>query len=137
LWTSFLGLPDYETKGARAAVNVGLFVGDAMDSKWPGGDGTVMIERAYWDFLYIRLAVGHFSLVRFDRPVTDEYAGTPSDLLSMSDAEILARVKKEKTRFIIVREPALKERLSRLGFVEIARSSDEWVAFEVDPGAAR
>ncbi|MCL4244031.1 MAG: hypothetical protein KJ002_02720 [Candidatus Dadabacteria bacterium] len=137
LWTSFLGLPDYETKGAREAVNVGLFVGDTMDSKWPGGDGTIMLERAYWDFLYIRLAVGHFPLVRFDRPITDEYAGTPSDLLSMSDAEILARVKKEKTRFIIVRDPALKERLSRLGFVEIARSSDEWVAFEVDPGAAR
>src|SRR5690606_28893948 len=112
LWTSFLGLPDYETRNAREAVNVGLFVRDEMDGKWPGGDGTIMLERAYWDFLYIRLAAGHFALVRFDRPVTDEYAGTPSDLLSMSDAEILARVKKEKTRFIVVRDPALKERLS-------------------------
>lgn len=137
LWTSFLQLPDYETKNAREAVNVGLFVRDAMDGKWPGGDGTIMIERAYWDFLYIRLAVEHFALVRFDRPVTDEYAGTPSDLLSMSDAEILARVKKEKTRFIIVRDSALRERLSRLGFLRIARDSDEWAAFEVGPGVTR
>lgn len=131
LWTSFLELPDYETKNAREAVNVGLFVKDAMDSKWPGGDGTIMLERAYWDFFYIRLAAEHFGLVLFDRPITDEYAGTPSDLLSMSDAEILARVKEEKTRFIVVRDPALKERLSRLGFLRLVRGSDEWVAYEV------
>jgi len=137
LWTSFLDLPDYETRNAREAVNVGLFVKDAMNSKWPGGHGTIILERAYWDFLYIRLAVEHFGLVRFDRPITDEYAGTPSDLLSMSDAEILAHVKKEKTRFIIVRDPALKERLSRLGFLRMVKDSDEWVAYEVDPGAVR
>ncbi|MCC6711839.1 MAG: hypothetical protein IT344_00615 [Candidatus Dadabacteria bacterium] len=137
LWTSFLQLPDYETKNAREAVGVGLFVRDEMDSKWPGDDGTILLERAYWDFLYIRLAAGHFGLVRFDRPITDEYAGTPSDLLSMSDGEILARVKKEKTRFIIVRDPALRERLSGLGFLRIARDSDEWAAFEVDPGVMR
>ena len=55
----------------------------------------------------------------------------------MSDDEILARVNKEKTRFIVVRDPALKERLSRLGFLRLARDSDEWVAYEVEPGAVR
>lgn len=137
LWTSFLKLSDYETKGAREAVNVGLFVRDAMESKWPDGNGTIIIERAYWDFLYVRLAVEHFGLVRFDRPITDEYAGTPSDFLSMSDEEILARLKKENARFIIVRDPALKEKLSGLGFIRKARDSDEWVAYEIERNALR
>ncbi len=137
LWASFLKLPEYETKGAREAVNVGLFVRDAMENEPPDKDGTVIIERAYWDFLYVMLAVRRFDLVRYDRPLTDEYAGTPSDFLSMSDEEILARLKKENARFIIVRDGAIKERLSGFDFIRKVRDSNEWVAYEIGPGVMR
>lgn len=137
IWTSFLKLPEYETKGAREAVNVGLFVRDAIENESPDEEGIVIIERAYWDFLYVMLAVRHFDVVRYDRPITDEYAGTPSDFLSMSDAEILARLKKENARFIIVRDGAVKERLSGFDFIRKVRDSDEWVAYEIDPNVVR
>jgi len=137
LWTSFLKLPDYETKNAREAVNVGLFVREEIENGSADENGTVIIERAYWDFLYVMLAVRHYGLVRYDRPLTDEYAGTPSDFLSMSDAEILARLKKENARFMIVRDAAIKERLSGLGSVRKIRDSDEWAAYEIDPSVTR
>ena len=137
LWTSFLKLPDYETKNAREAVNVGLFVREEIENGSADENGTVIIERAYWDFLYVMLAVRHYGLVRYDRPLTDEYAGIPSDFLSMSDAEILARLKKENARFMIVRDAAIKERLSGLGSVRKIRDSDEWAAYEIDPSVTR
>lgn len=132
VWTSFHKTLDYETRNARAAVDAGLYIREGLEREGASSNETVLIELAYWDFLYLNLPVRHFDRVRYDRMRKDEYAGTPSELLSMSDDEILERMKRENTKLVAVRDAAIKERLKGLSFIHELKDFGEWVVYETD-----
>jgi hypothetical protein len=132
LGLNFMKALDFEAKSAGAAVSVGRYLKEGMEKDLARSDGTVMVELTYWDFLYVELAARYFDRVRFDREESDEFSGIPSALLSMGDDDILQHMQKEKTRFIAVKDDALKKRLTGLGFMHKSKELDGWTIYSVE-----
>jgi hypothetical protein len=50
----------------------------------------------------------------------------------MGDDDILQYMQKEKTRFIAVKDDALKKRLTGLGFMHKSKELDGWTIYSVE-----
>jgi len=123
---------DYQVKSAKAAVSIGRYMKESLEKEGADPDETVMVELAYWDFYYVKLAARHFDRVRYDREESNEFTGIPSDLLWMGDDDILGYMKKEDTKLIAIKDDAIKKRLDRLPFMHKIMELDVWAVYGVD-----
>lgn len=131
LGLNFIQARRYLRTSTRSAVNVGLYLKKLMESKTSEKTDTVMIESTPedGDFVSVKLAARYFDRVLLDRENDNPET---SDFLVMGDYEILQNLRKEKTRFVAVRDISIKSKLNKLHFMHKMNQFGEWEIYSVD-----
>jgi hypothetical protein len=126
-------------KTHRTAINVGYNLKNLMETESTDASNTAMIERSYWDFLIIKLTASKFDRIRLDREIGSERQRprkndnrNPSIFLTLEDEEILQYLRKENTKFVVVKDENIKNKLNNLDFIHKFKQLDNWDFYRID-----
>jgi hypothetical protein len=120
-------LPDYPAGVSRDAVDAGDYLEELLRDAEPRA--TFMVELAFWDFLGVELAAGHYVQRVYDREFDLYDREKPSLLLGAPD-QVLKDFRHQNVRFVALRDDALAEHLPFLSFL---RGFGGWRVYAVAP----
>jgi len=121
----------------KTAIKVGYYLNSLLKSDNADSKSTAMLELTYWDFLKIKLTARKYDRVRLDREFVRETAENisnrvPSIFLTMGDEEIFQHLRRENTKFVVVKDKRIKHRLNNLDFIRKFKELDNWDFYRVD-----
>lgn len=129
LAANFALASNFPGKTDRTAINVGYYLKNLMEIDNTDTTSTAMVELTYWDFVKIKLAARKFDQIRLDR---DFAHGIPSIFLTMGDEEILQHLRRENTKFVVVEDEEIKNRLNNLDYMHKFKQLYNWDFYHVD-----
>lgn len=128
---------NFPNKNDQHAIRVGNYLHDLLKSDNDVSDSTAMIELAYWDYLKIKLSSRSFDRIILDREYESETAENiknriQSNFLIMQDNDILEHLREKNTKYVLVRDQELKNRLNNLDFIQKFDELEGWDFYRVD-----
>lgn len=114
----------------RKALDAGLYLNQLINSDVSEKTNTVVIELESVDSYCVLLGARDFDRLYFDRK--DDEMNGPSDLFIMEEDEILDHMRREKTKYLAIKNQATKNRLNEMPYMRKMKNFGEWDIYCVE-----